>query len=77
TFELPAAEPVGPTLVAGFVTRDPINFYNETLDDRDENGNIDAVLSTLSHTATRAIRVAPRRQEMYAAHMELTVIAKD
>jgi hypothetical protein len=77
TFELPAAEPVGPTLVAGFVTRDPINFYNETLDDRNENGDIDAVLSTLSHTATRAIRVAPRRQEMYAVHMELTIIAKE
>ncbi len=77
TFELPAAEPVGPTLVVGFVTKNPINFYNETLDDRDENGNIDAVLSTLSHTATRAIRVASRNQEMYAAQLELTVIAKD
>ncbi len=67
----------GPCHECRLVTKNPINFYNETLDDRDENGNIDAVLSTLSHTATRAIRVASRNQEMYAAQLELTVIAKD
>jgi hypothetical protein len=76
-FTLPASEPAGPTLVAAFVTKDPINFYEQTLDDRDENGNVNVGFTTLSHTATRAIRVAPRKAEMYATALELLVIAKD
>jgi len=76
-FILPASEPTGPTLVAAFVTKDPINFRTQTLDDRDSNGNVNVTFTTLSHTATRAIRVAPRKAEMYAVSMELSVIAKD
>lgn len=77
SFTLPASEPLGPTLVAAFVTQDPINFYTQTLDDRDEHGNVNVTFTTLSHTATRAIRVAPRKTEMYAEMLELSVIAKD
>ncbi len=77
SFALPASEPLGPTLVAAFVTQDPINFYTQTLDDRDEHGNVNVTFTTLSHTATRAIRVAPRKTEMYAEMLELSVIAKD
>lgn len=76
-FDLPASEPVGPTLVAAFVTRDPINFYEQTLDDRDENGNVNVTFTTLSHTATRAIRVAPRKEDMYAVAIELSVVAEN
>lgn len=76
-FVLPASEPAGPTLVAAFVTKDPINFYEQTLDGRDENGNIDVAFTTLSHTATRAIRVAPRKREMYAMTLELSVVTGD
>lgn len=76
-FDLPASEPVGPTLVAAFVTKDPINFYEQTLDERDENGNVNVTFTTLSHTATRAIRVAPRKAEMYAVKLEVSVVAKD
>jgi hypothetical protein len=75
-FILPASEPTGPTLVAAFVTKDPINFYTQTLDDRDSNGNINVTFTTLSHTATRAIRVAPRKAEMFAETLELSVISK-
>jgi hypothetical protein len=77
SFTLPASEPLGPTLVAAFVTQDPINFYTQTLDDRDEHGNVNVTFTTLSHTATRAIRVAPRKTEMFAEMLELSVIAKD
>ncbi len=77
SFRLPASEPLGPTLVAAFVTQDPINFYTQTLDDRDEHGNVNVTFTTLSHTATRAIRIAPRKTEMYAEMLELSVIAKD
>jgi hypothetical protein len=76
-FVLPAAEPAGKTLVAAFVTQDPINFYSQTLDERDENGNVNVTFTTLSKTATRAIRVAPRKAEMYAVMLELAVVAKD
>ena len=74
-FELLASEPLGPTLVVAFLSAEPINFYKETLDDRDENGNINADFSTLSHTATRAIRIAPRRSETYGAQLELQITA--
>jgi hypothetical protein len=74
SFTLPASEPLGPTLVAAFVTQDPINFYTQTLDDRDEHGNVNVTFTTLSHTATRAIRVAPRKTEMFAEMLELSVI---
>lgn len=73
-FELLAAEPFGPTLVVAFLSTDPINFYKETLDERDENGNINADFSSLSHTATRAIRIAPKKKEMYAAQLEVEVV---
>ena len=76
-FVLPASEPAGPTLIAAFVTRDPINFYTQTLDGRDENGNVNVEFTTLSHTATRAIRVAPRRESMYAVSSEVSVVSKN
>ncbi len=72
-FDLPASEPLGPTLVVGFVTRDPINFYENTLDERNANGEINVELATMSHVATRAIRVAPRKKEMYATKIEIDV----
>jgi hypothetical protein len=48
SFTLPASEPLGPTLVAAFVTQDPINFYTQTLDDRDEHGKMFAEMLELS-----------------------------
>ena len=76
-FLLPASEPVGPTFVAAFVTKDRINFYEQTLDDRDANGNVNVSFTTLSHTATRAIRVAPRKADMYAVMQEISVVAEE
>jgi len=75
-FELPAAEPLGPTLVAAFVTQDAVNFREQALDGRDANGNITVEFTTLSASATRAIRIAPKREQMYAAKLELVVIGK-
>ena len=74
-FDLLAAEPVGPTLVVAFLSSDQINFYQETVDDRDEAGHIKVDFASLSHTATRAIRVAPRKKDIYAAQLELQVVA--
>ncbi len=73
-FELPASEPLGPTLVVGFVTSDPVNFYENSLDQRDKDGNINVDFTSMSRVATRAIKVAPKKKEMYAAQLEITVV---
>jgi hypothetical protein len=75
-FELPAAEPLGPTLVAAFITQDAINFHEQTLEGRDANGNITVAFTTLSPVATRAIKFAPKREQMYAAKLELNIVGK-
>ncbi|HEY4974015.1 MAG TPA: DUF4384 domain-containing protein, partial [Steroidobacteraceae bacterium] len=74
-FDLLASEPVGPTLVVAFLSSDPINFYQDTVEDRDEAGHIKLDFVSLSHTATRAIRVAPRKQGIYSSQLELQIIA--
>jgi hypothetical protein len=40
----------------------------------DRDGNINVDFTSMSHTATRAIRVAPRKKEMYAAQLEINVV---
>lgn len=72
-FDLLATEPTGPTLLVAFLSSEKINFYEETLDQRDENGNINTDFAALSHTATRAIRVAPRKAETWAGQVEVQV----
>lgn len=72
-FELPASEPLGPTLVVGFLTQDPVNFFENSLDERDKDGNINVDFTSMSRVATRAIRVAPKKKEMYAAQLEISV----
>jgi len=74
-FDLLASEPAGKTLVVAFVTPDRINFFQETIDDRDKNGNITVDFPKLSHSATRAIRVAPRRADTYAGQLELEIVS--
>ncbi|MEO7774712.1 MAG: caspase family protein [Steroidobacteraceae bacterium] len=73
-FEILAAEPLGPTLVVAFLSSEPINFYRETLDSRDKDGNINVDFPTLSHTATRAIRVAQKRKDIYSGQIELEIL---
>jgi metacaspase-1 len=74
-FDLLAAEPLGPNLVVAFLTSDPINFYQDTVEGRDAAGHIKLDFVSLSHNATRAIRVAPRKSEIYAAQLDLQIVA--
>ena len=74
-FDLLASEPLGPTLVVAFLTSDPINFYQDTVEDRDADGHIKLDFVSLSHNATRAIVVAPRKSQIYAAQLDLQVVA--
>ena len=75
-FELLASEPLGETLVVAFLSSDKINFYQQSVDNRDENGNIKVDFSTLSPTATRAIRIAPRNSETFSAELEMQIVGK-
>ena len=74
-FDLLASEPVGRTLVVAFLSAEPLNFFEETIDDRDEQGNIKVDFPSLSHSATRALRIAPRRAETASAQLELQIVA--
>jgi hypothetical protein len=74
-YEMLASEPLGPTLVVAFLSADPINFYHETLDNRDEKGNITVDFPSLSHGATRALRLAPRKRDNYASQLEVEIVA--
>ncbi len=73
-FELLASEPLGPTLVVAFLTSAPLNFFNETLDQRDQQGQINVDFPALSYSATRAIRVAPREARSYGGQLEIQVV---
>jgi len=75
-FELLASEPLGETLVVAFLSSDKINFYQQAVDSRDENGNFKMDFSSLSPNATRAIRIAPRHSEIYAAELEMQIVGK-
>lgn len=74
-FELLASEPLGPTQVMAFFSSDPVNFFQEALDERDQSGKVTADFPALSHSATRAIRVAPRRRETAAGQLLLEIVA--
>ena len=61
-------------MIVAFLSPDPINFYQETIDDRDKTGKITVDFSKLSHSATRAIRVAPRHAETYAGQTDVEIL---
>ena len=73
-FDLLASEPLGSNLVVAFLSADPINFYEETLEDRDEKGNIEVDFPSLSNTATRAVRAAARREAVWAGQVEVRIV---
>ena len=73
-FDLLAAEPLGPNLVVAFLSADPINFYQEALEDRDENGNIQVDFPSLSNTATRAVRNVAARDAVWAGQVEVRIV---
>ena len=58
-FEFAAARPAGPTLVVAFVTEHPVNFRELGYEGRLDDGNYseDAIFTTVSYAATRAIKV--------------------
>ena len=74
-FELLASEPLGPTYVYAFFSTDPVNFFQETLDDRDHNGAVTVDFPALSHSATRAIRVVPRKSQVAAGTLQIEIVA--
>jgi hypothetical protein len=64
-FELPALEPLGRTLVVAFVTPEPIDFREAGFDGRTKSGEFreDAVFTSVTYTATRALGVQLKQSE--------------
>ncbi len=74
-FDLLASDPPGPNLVVAFLSAAPIDFYQETLEDRDAQGNITVDFPSLSNTATRAVRAASPKQALWSGQLELRIVA--
>jgi hypothetical protein len=53
-----------------------VNFYESSVDERTAAGLLDVDFSTMSHTATRAIRVAAKEDTVYAAKLALEVVRR-
>ena len=69
-FELLAADPTGPMLIAVFISTTPVNLYHLTTNDRNEDGTIETAFSSLSAIGTNAISniaKSVKRENFYTA----------
>lgn len=71
-FDLTASDPRGKTLTVAFVTKRPVDFYKDTLGNRDASGKVLDTLGSLSTKAIRAVAVQPRNK-LYAGSVVVTV----
>lgn len=63
-FSLIADDPIGPTLIAAFISQAPINLYQLTTSGRNKDGIVRDIFSSLSAFGTRAIsKVANTEQQ--------------
>ena len=75
-FELLAADPTGPVLVAAFISPTPINLYQLTTQNRNNDGTIEAAFSSLSAVGTKAISNmarATQRDKFYSSSVVIKV----
>ena len=75
-FELLAADPTGPVLIAVFISPTPVNLYNLTTNNRNEDGTIETAFSSLSAIGTKAIANiahSSRREHFYTASAVIKV----
>jgi metacaspase-1 len=74
-FTLPAAEPLGPTLVVAFISTKPVDVLALGIEGRDASGKMQEVFTALSASATRAIAVAAREPDFLAGMTTINVSA--
>ena len=72
-FILPAQAPAGPTLVAAFLSQQPVNARELGLEGRDASGRLTQTFTDLSAAATRAIGVAARKERFRAGKITVNV----
>lgn len=75
-FELLAADPTGPMLVAVFISPTPVNLYHLTTNNRNEDGAIETAFSSLSAVGTKAIANIAKstsREKFYTASAVIKV----
>ncbi len=75
-FELLAADPTGPMLIAVFISSTPLNLYQLTTQNRNSDGTIEAAFSSLSAYGTKAISNLAKsvhRETLYSANAVVRV----
>ncbi len=69
-FDIRAIRPAGASYVYAFLTEHPVNFYQDSIDGFDKEGNKNAFLSGVSALATRDLKVISR---YYAGSITINV----
>jgi hypothetical protein len=72
-FVLPAQEPAGPTLVAAFLSQQPLNLRELGIEGRNSAGKLTQTFTNLTAAATRAIGVAARKEKFHAGSTNVNV----
>jgi|HubBroStandDraft_1064217.scaffolds.fasta_scaffold01513_6 hypothetical protein len=72
-FVLRAAEPIGPSLVAAFLTDKRVNFLELGIEGRDAAGQMQAAFTDVSARATRAISVEAQKSQFAAGTLTVKV----
>lgn len=67
-FRLPIVEPAGPTLIAAFLTKSPVNLYSLSHENRDASGLLQEIFATLSYSGVRAIALSPNKTNLNNGH---------
>jgi metacaspase-1 len=74
-FTLPAAEPLGKTLIVAFLSDKPVNAIEMGIEGRDAAGRLSATFTEPTQVFVRAVQVAARSAGFSAGAVELTVEA--
>ena len=74
-FVLPAQEPLGPTLVVAFLTRQPVNLRDLGIEGRDARGKLTQTFTDLSTAGVRGFGVAARKESFNAGQVTVNVVA--
>lgn len=72
-FEFYAMEPLGKSLTLFIVTKKPLDLYGKTVEGRDENGNVIALVASLSANAMKAISVRENQRGVWTTQVITSV----
>lgn len=76
SFVVRASEPLGPSLVAAFLTEKPVSLLELGVEGRDAAGKMEQVFTEVSARATRALVIEARQSRFAAGSLSVTVEGK-